>query len=98
MKSRSCNLSWVNDSCLHHIAINLFIGIEAIADFTAVFNLIYYNCTVKACICRNLTMYTLGETKRWYKLYTDGRVVFIRKDSADILKNEKGQALAPETM
>ena len=41
--------------------------------------------------CSDKTMYTLGETKRWYKLYTDGRVVFIRKDSSDILKNEKAE-------
>lgn len=39
-------------------------------------------------ICGESVLYTVGETKRWYKLYTSGQVVFIRKDSKDILKNE----------
>lgn len=39
--------------------------------------------------CRDTQMYTLGETKRWYKLYTDGKVVFIRKDSRNILQNSR---------
>lgn len=38
-------------------------------------------------VCADQQMYTVGETKRWYKLYTEGKVVFIRKDSRDILKN-----------
>ena len=40
-------------------------------------------------VCKERTLYTVGETKRWYKLYTEGKTAFIPKDSRRILKCEK---------
>lgn len=39
--------------------------------------------------CGERQIYTIGETNRWYKVFLGGKVFFIRKDSEDILKDEK---------
>lgn len=45
--------------------------------------------SAKSFVCRDSNVITLGQTNRWYKLFVDGKVGFIRKDSNRILVDQK---------
>lgn len=53
----------------------------------AVFSYVPQNNS-KTTVYEQTFIYTMGETKNWYKVYFDGKVSFIKKTSKDILKAE----------
>ena len=48
----------------------------------------------KKVLDKELTIYTIGQTKYWYEIYYEGNIYFIKKKSTDIIGNE--ESIFPE--